>query len=182
MKRLMIDFAPHSTLAIVTHVRPAMWLVIVALLVGGVQAARVLAETYRQEQRVANDLVRARAALERQTVRTAPASATTITDAQAHAVNGAVAQLNLPWRDLFDAIESATPSTIALLALEPDAHKHIVRGTAEAKSGDDMVTYVEQLKRQPFFSLVTLTRHEVNVQDPNKPIRFQFEAQWEVRR
>ena len=41
--------------------------------------------------------------------------------AQAAAVNGAILQLNLPWRDLQDALAAATPASIALLALEPDA-------------------------------------------------------------
>ena len=29
-----------------------------------------------------------------------------------------------------------------------------------------------------FFASVVLIKHEVNEQDPNKPLRFQFEAQW----
>lgn len=113
--------------------------------------------------------------------RTAPRPAPkrmVIPDAQAAAVNSAIAQLNLPWRDVFDAVESATPASIALLALEPDAKKHLVRGLAEAKSSDGMIAYIEQLKQQAFFGAVILTRHEINEQDPNQPIRFQFEAQW----
>ena len=102
----------------------------------------------------------------------------TISDAQAHAVDGAIAQLNLPWRDAFDAIEAATPKSIALLALDPDAAREIMRGVAEAKSSDDMIAYIEQLKKQEFFDVVLLSKHEINEQDPNKPLRFQFEAHW----
>ena len=101
-----------------------------------------------------------------------------IPDAQATAVNAATAQLNLPWRDLLDAIEAATPAHIALLALEPDAKKSSLRGTAEAKSHDTMIAYIEELKKQGFLGLVALSRHETNEQDQNKPLRFQFEAQW----
>jgi len=103
---------------------------------------------------------------------------TAITEAQAAAVNAAIAQLNLPWREVFDAIESATPKTIALLALQPDAKRNLVKGMAEAKTSDDMIGYIELLKKQEFFTAVLLTKHEVNEQDPNKPLRFQFEAQW----
>ncbi len=101
-----------------------------------------------------------------------------IPEAQAAAVNAAVLQLNLPWRALHDAIGEATPATIGLLALEPDPRKRSIRITAEAKSSDDMIAYVELLKRQELFAGVTLARHEINEQDPNRPIRFQLDAEW----
>ena len=87
-------------------------------------------------------------------------------------------QLNLPWRALHDAIGAATPPAIAMLALEPDARKRSMRITAEAKTSDAMIDYVEELKRQELFADVVLTRHEINEQDANRPIRFQIEAQW----
>jgi Tfp pilus assembly protein PilN len=101
-----------------------------------------------------------------------------VPEAQAAAVNAAVLQLNLPWRALHDAVQAGTPASIALLAMEPDAKKSSVRITAEAKSSDDMIAYVEQLQKGEWFSAVLLTRHEVNEQDPNRPIRFQLDAQW----
>jgi hypothetical protein len=87
-------------------------------------------------------------------------------------------QLNLPWRDVLDAVEAATPESIALLMLEPDAKKRRLKGTAEAKSSESMISYIEELKRQKYFSEIILTRHETNDQDPNRPLRFLFEAQW----
>lgn len=97
---------------------------------------------------------------------------------QADAINSAITQLNIPWPKMFDAIEVSTPTKIALLELEPDVKQHRLKGLAEAKSSDDMITYIERLKKHTFFDLVVLTKHEVNDKDPNKPIRFQFEAQW----
>ena len=94
----------------------------------------------------------------------------------------AAQQLNLPWRGLYDAVQAATPATIALLALEPDAKKNSVRITAEAKGSDDMIAYVEQLERIEWFSTVLLARHEINEQDKNRPIRFQIDAQWRPAR
>ncbi|UUZ49987.1 hypothetical protein LP420_07885 [Massilia sp. B-10] len=61
-------------------------------------------------------------------------------------------QLNLPWRALHDAIGAATPPEIAMLALEPDARKRTMKITAEAKSSDAMIGYVEELKKQELFS------------------------------
>jgi len=100
---------------------------------------------------------------------------------QAQFVNSAIGQLNLPWRDLQDAVLAATPRQIALLALEPEPRKQLLKLTAEAKSSDDMVAYVAQLKQQELFSSVTLIRHEINEQDANRPLRFQVEAIWQAR-
>jgi Tfp pilus assembly protein PilN len=101
-----------------------------------------------------------------------------VAEDQAVAVNAAVGQLNLPWHDVFDALESATSPNVALLALEPDARHHVVHIEAEVGSTDEMLRYVEQLKQQAFLVSVFLTRHEVNANDPNQPLRFQVEAHW----
>lgn len=103
---------------------------------------------------------------------------TTVTEAKAKSVNNAIARLNLPWHDLMDALEAATPNSIALLTLDPDPKTHLLRVTAEAKNSRDMTTYLKNLKVAGFFDSVLLTRHEINEQDPNRPLRFQFEARW----
>lgn len=110
------------------------------------------------------------------------AAAPAVSPAEAAAVNAVVMQLNLPWRDLRDAVRAATPHGVALLALEPDAKKQALRLTAEARTSEDMVGYVERLKQQPLFEAVVLSRHEINDQDPNRPIRFQVDAQWRPAR
>lgn len=124
-------------------------------------------------------------AIQRQMKRSSSASArpqsskkNLIPEAKAIAVNAAIQQLNLPWSDLLDAMEEATPNKIALISLEPDAKKHVLKVVAEALSSDDMIAYVEQLKKQAIFENVMLTKHELSEQDPQKPFRFQFEAQW----
>ena len=102
-----------------------------------------------------------------------------IAPAQAAAVNAAILQLNLPWRDLQDALASATPPAIALRALDPDARKRVLKITAETTGSDAMVAYVAQLKQQELFGTrVQLLRHEINELDPNRPLRFQLEARW----
>jgi hypothetical protein len=65
-----------------------------------------------------------------------------------------------------------------LLALEPDPHRRSMKITAEAKTADEMIAYIEQLKQQELFGAVALVRHEINELDPNRPIRFQVDAQW----
>ncbi|KQV45524.1 hypothetical protein [Duganella sp. Root336D2] len=106
---------------------------------------------------------------------------TVILEAQAVAVNTAILQLNLPWRDLQDAVAAANTPAVALLALDPDPRKQTLKITAETKNSDDMVGYIEQLKQQEFFAGAALLRHEINDQDPNRPLRFQVEVQWRAR-
>jgi Tfp pilus assembly protein PilN len=113
------------------------------------------------------------------TAPTAPATAAAqVGPAQAGAVNAAVLQLNLPWSALHDSVAAATPKNIALLALEPDARRRSMKISAEAKTSDEMIAYIELLKQQELFGAVSLLRHEINELDPNRPIRFQLDAQW----
>ena len=105
---------------------------------------------------------------------------TTVTETKAKAVNQAIAKLNLPWHDLLDALEAATPSSIALLSVEPDAPRRLLRASAEAKTSKEMATYLKNLRIAGFFDSVLLTKHEINEADPNRPLRFQFEARWLV--
>ncbi|MFZ6646012.1 PilN domain-containing protein [Undibacterium sp. TJN25] len=97
---------------------------------------------------------------------------------QTASVNMAISQLNLPWRDVFSAIETATPSNIALISLEPDTKSARLKGTAETKNVDDMIAYMEKLKKEEFFSHVQILRHETIELDPNRPVRFHFEVEW----
>jgi len=178
MKPLRIDFAPPSLARTWFHTgRPARALAGVALVLAvlaGVQAWQLAEQRRSDAQQVARVAQRHAGPSV-----AAPAVARVVVGlAQAAAVNAAVLQLNLPWRELHDAIGAATPASVALLALEPDARKHMVRITAEAKGSDDMIGYVEALQQQAWFTAVTLTHHETNDVDPNRPIRFQIEAQW----
>lgn len=182
MKPLHIDFAPHS-IARAVYLTPLFtWIILfvaVACWLGvAIKATALVKQRETLAMMLSETSARAQILLDERAARRLAANSFTIPEAQAVAINNAVAQLNLPWRDLFDALESATPGTIALLAIEPDAKKRLLKGTAEAKTGDGMIAYIEQLKKQPFFAGVLLTRHEINAQDPNQPIRFQFEAQW----
>lgn len=97
------------------------------------------------------------------------------------AINLAISKLNLPWRDLFDSIEQATPKNIALISLEPDGIKKTLVIIAEATNAHSMLNYLENLNKQPLFTQVILVKHEINKQDSNSPYRFQLEAQWKDR-
>jgi hypothetical protein len=180
MKRVRIDFAPPSLARTVHRSGPLAWgLALLAVLLCAVAAATGWQMLARQR------VLDAQLALVRTHVKVPVAAAAAqpqIGEAQAQAVNAAVLQLNLPWRALQDAVGQATPKQIALIALEPDPRRRSMKITAEAKNSDDMIAYIEQLKGQELFGAgagsVALLRHETNELDPNRPIRFQLEAQW----
>lgn len=178
MKPVRIDFAPPSLQRTLHRAGPGTWAVVVlslALCAGAATLGwRLLAQQRADFAELNAARLRSRAPLAALPVLQGPR----ISDAQAAGVNAAVLQLNLPWRALYDAIAAATPPGIGMLALEPDARKRSLKITAEAKNSDAMIDYIELLKREELFAGVTLIRHEINEQDPNKPIRFQLDAEW----
>lgn len=177
MKPIQIDFAPPSLHRAVARTRPYAWL---AALAGVALCVSAMAVGYGTMQQ-AGEWQRRRLALREQQARNTPPAARTapVTEAQASAINNTIARLNLPWRDLFQAIEAGTPADrIALLELSPDPTRHAIKGSAEARNAEDMLAYITRLGTQPFFTSVVLTRHEINEQDPNRPLRFQFVAEW----
>jgi hypothetical protein len=98
--------------------------------------------------------------------------------AQVAAINNAVIQLNLPWQAIFESLETIKPKNIALLGLEPDGKKRVLRILAEAKQADDMLDFVRLIREQPQFADAVLLKHDTNIQDPNRPLRFLVEASW----
>lgn len=179
MKRTHIDFAPRSLRRTLLRVPPRFaGLLVPTACLCFVLVSQVLAYQEGREELAA---LQAAIAARSSAVRPLPVTATptfAVSDAQAQAVNDAVMQLNLPWRDLVEAVRAATPGNVALLALEPDAKRRTLRITAEAKNSDDMLAYVAKMEEQGWFGSVALVRHEIAEQEPNRPLRFQVSAQW----
>jgi Tfp pilus assembly protein PilN len=168
VKRTRIDFAPPGLRRTLFRTPPRLIFLLPAVLVMCVPAG-VMTQRYVEQQQELTDLQAALA------VRSAPPP---VVVAQVTAVNAAVGQLNLPWRDLAAALADATPASIALLALEPDAKRRTLRISAEAKNSDDMLAYITRLQAEEWFTSVVLMRHEVMQEDPNRPLRFQVSVQW----
>lgn len=87
-------------------------------------------------------------------------------------------RLTLPWDALFLAVETAAGKEVALLALEPDAEKRQVRISGEARDYSAVLNYITQLEAQAVFGPVYLQSHQVQQQDPDKPVRFALLANW----
>ena len=95
--------------------------------------------------------------------------------AQARALS---AQLNYPWASLFNLIETAQHPDVALLALDPKSRSGQLRLTAEAKNASSMMAYVSGLQNNPLLQNALLTTHQIQIQQPGTPLKFQILAQW----
>jgi hypothetical protein len=90
----------------------------------------------------------------------------------------ALQRLALRWDALFVALESARANGVAVLTIEPDPAKNVVKLTAEAKSAEDMLGYVERLQAAGGLADVTLASHQIKPSDPLQPLRFAVVAAW----
>lgn len=92
--------------------------------------------------------------------------------------NEVLHRLALPWELLFRTVESAAGDGVTLLALEPDMEKRMVKISGEAKDFPAMLNYITQLEAKAVFGPVYLQNHEVQQQDPNRPVRFALLVVW----
>lgn len=92
--------------------------------------------------------------------------------------NDILHQLSRPWHGLFKAIESSDEKQIALLSVQPDMQRRVLRLGGEAKNFDALLAYVGRLEKNEGLSKVFVTQHEIRSQDPEKPVRFTLVASW----
>lgn len=90
-------------------------------------------------------------------------------------------ELAVPWTKLLSELEAASAdeaSKVSLLGVEPDASKHTVRITAEARTLPDALTYVERLQQSKVLKFPMLESHERKKDDPEHPVRVKLSAEW----
>lgn len=176
MKRLPIDFVQPPLWRLPASGRARRLLAGIAVLVG--LGVLVLVWYWRQlEQQI--DQVRQEIAVARQEVQRRtppPPPPLLLTDAQVLATNHAIAQLNTPWPALLDGFERVATPDIALLQIEPDPRRRVVKGVGEAKNHQQMLLYLAALGAVEPFAGAMVSKQEVNEKDPNRPLRFLFEA------
>ena len=111
------------------------------------------------------------------------ASAQRELDIELKQVAVAVRQLNLPVTRLIKTVQAPRDVRVALLGLDLNAQQgqdgaSALKIAAEAATPQDMLNYLAFLNQQPMFSSVYLLKHEMNMNTPEHPYRFQLEAQW----
>jgi len=93
---------------------------------------------------------------------------------------GVIDRLDTPWGVLFAAVDSAFDDQVTLLNVEPEPERREIRLTAEAKDMQAMLAYVRQIGQSPVFREAYLASHQINQQDPLRPVRFIVNARWVV--
>jgi nitrate reductase NapAB chaperone NapD len=81
-------------------------------------------------------------------------------------------QLAYSWQPAFDALVAARSSEIALVSLDAVQAKSQIKLVAEARHLADAVEFIEALQQQPGIKRASLTQHEVQDDDAEKPVRF----------
>jgi hypothetical protein len=121
--------------------------------------------------------------LRRMAARTAPALAEQETDtpevrSQIQKANGVLEQMNIPWGQLFAAVESAENADVALLAVQPDPRSRAVLIAGQGRSIPVVLAYMERLERTKRLRDVVLQSHEVKTKEPGQPVGFTVAATW----
>jgi len=150
--------------------RPPVWPGLV-LLVISVGVAGELFTRYRdtQAELARLELASGLAGVPR---RAAPALSKERLDAETKSAETVVRQLALPWAALIQAIEQAATKDVAILQLQPDAETRSVRLVAEAKTREAMFQYLRRLGSARALSEVHVVSHQVQRDDPQRPIQF----------
>ena len=97
-------------------------------------------------------------------------------EAEVKSAESLVRQLALPWATVIRAIEQAGTPNVALLQLQPDAETRTVKLTAEARSREAMFDYLRRLDSANGLTDVHVIKHEVQREDPQRPIQFSIQA------
>jgi len=87
-----------------------------------------------------------------------------------------VGQLALPWPALIDSLERAALPGVALLQIQPDAERRVLRISAEARGAASMHEYLRRVEAAPAFVDVHLINHQVQLDDPRRPVQFSLQA------
>jgi len=112
-------------------------------------------------------------------VRTRSASEQRALDIKVRAINEAIGQLNLPITSLLRAIQPPRDVRVVLLGMDvAGRNMGVLKISAEARTGQEMATYVAYLSDKRIFDTVYLTKHEIAEHDPEQPFRFTLEATW----
>ena len=170
MKRLELDFAGRR--------RPGRWIGVALLLVAGIATAKLL-HVHSAATGEAGVLEARIAQMERRGGAGDRADAIPeTTQREIRQANEVIGQIALPWERLFKAVEAAAGNKVALLGITPDSRSGTVEVSGECADLATVFDYVARLDRQDSLGHVYLLNHQVNAQDPLRPVRFTVSASW----
>ncbi len=97
-------------------------------------------------------------------------------DEQTKALNEAVQALNFAWPVLMTHLEQAMTPGASLLSLDVSTQTHDVKLTAEAPGTNEMMGFIDGLKRDPLLSGLRLTRQEAARSEGTGGLQFTLEG------
>lgn len=166
MRALQLDFVRR---------RPA-WPAWLLLGVGAVLAADALFDTLRLHDELA---------LAQGRPRGTPAQAAAPREALSEATRRelelarrALQELALPWEALFQAVEASIDRDTALLAVEPDAGKRLLRISGEARNYPALLAFMVRLEKTQVLVGVHLVSHQLREEVAERPLQFTLAAGW----
>lgn len=89
-------------------------------------------------------------------------------------------RLNAPWGALFEGVESVMNGDVALLSMEPDLPLREIRFRGEARHVEAMLHFVRRVDEAVALSTPHLETYQVQLRDPQRPVRFSLVARWVV--
>jgi len=144
------------------------------MLAAAIAVAGVLFERHR-DARLGLERIEARQGMltERRPVRAAPRERL---EEEAKSAEAVLRQLALPWGAIIETVEDAATDDVAILQLQPDAQAGQLRLGAEARTQDAMIEYVHKLVAAKALADVHIVSHQVQTDDPQRPIQFTLQA------
>lgn len=180
MKKLDIDFADHGVLFWLYRADLRLWSLSLVTCFVLMAAWLEWSSVHSALDRLAQERAQMVSRQERHSAlkKPRPSAASGLTAEQVKASNAVIRQLNQPWTELLETLESTQKGRVALLELRFDPLRNRVKGVAEAKNSIEMLRFITQMKAQPLLGKVELSLHQISQTDPNKPYRFEFSADW----
>jgi len=88
------------------------------------------------------------------------------------------AQLQLPWDVVLRDLDTLASPAVSLLSVEAQGHARSLRVAGEAKSMDDVVALVAQVRQLPSVDTAYLASHEQKQSGAVNIVRFTLDASW----
>jgi hypothetical protein len=95
---------------------------------------------------------------------------------EAKSAEAVLRQLALPWNAIVETVEEAATADVAILQMQPDAQQRQLRLAAEARTQEAMLVYVRGLVAAKSLADVHVVSHQVQMDDPQRPIQFTVQA------
>lgn len=169
MKRIELDFHPGGA----RRKRAAGWVLLAIALLVAVALTGHYGRLKEEQQHI-------RTMLMQQAEQQAPTANVDIKvlEPQFERAAAVIDHLAFPWDQLFVALESSMNEDVALLSVQPDVAVGIVTLNAEARDWNAMLEYIRRLGQDKFFTDVHLVSHQIQQDDPQRPIRFVLSCAW----